>query len=128
MINKGIFHENNSGRAILPRSLSVWLDEEEKGSDMLKLENLKERLSAQKIDGLYLGNFETVVSRNNFFIQAVDLCTSSINRKLNSPSSGHFKDELANFILDSLGFELSALENIDSEIDKSKVFNLQHKS
>lgn len=127
IINKGILHENESGRAPLPRTLQVWIDDEETGSDILKLENLKERISAQNIVGLYLENFEAVASKNNYFIQAVDLFTSSISRKLNNPpNSGHFKDELADFILSILGFDTQNFNSIDSDIDRSTVFNLTH--
>jgi len=126
LIDKGISHENKTGRATLPRILSVWLDDEEKGSDKLKLENLKERIKAQKINGLYFGNFEAVVSKNNFFIQAVDLFTSSINRKININKGGNFKDELADFILNTLRFDISSLNKIDTDIDNATVFNLTH--
>jgi hypothetical protein len=127
LISKGILHENETKRAPLPRTLQVWIDDEEAGSDILKLENLKERIKAQNITGLYLENFDAVSSKNNFFIQAVDLFTSSINRKLNSPqSSGNFKDELANYILGALGFDYKNFNRIQSDIDRSIVFNLNH--
>jgi hypothetical protein len=127
LIYKGLLHEHTTGRAPLPRLLQVWLDDEQAGSDKLKLENLKERISAQNLDGLYLGDFEVLVSKNNYFIQAVDLFTSSINRKLNSQDSeGHIKDDLAEFILSILNFNVSDFSNIANEIDKTKVFNLTH--
>jgi hypothetical protein len=125
LIHKGIQHEDETGRAPLPRVLQVWLDDEEKGSDNLKLENLRERLTAQKINGLVLKNFEAVVSKKNYFIQAVDLFTASINRKLNNPiNEGHFKDELADFILRTVKFNIEELNKSNTEIDKSVVFNL----
>lgn len=45
LINKGVEHENTSGRAPLPRILRVWLDDEEKGQDKLKLENIKRKIN-----------------------------------------------------------------------------------
>jgi hypothetical protein len=124
LIHKGILHENNTNRAPLPRILQVWLDEDEKGSDSLKLENLKERISVQRMDGLQIGNFEAINSRDNFYIQAVDLFTASINRKLHSESTGHVKDELADYIFELLKFDISALDKGNSSIDSAKVFNL----
>src|SRR5690606_25870280 len=43
MIYNGIMHQHSSGRAPLPRILQVNLDNEEEGSDLLKIENLKDR-------------------------------------------------------------------------------------
>lgn len=129
LINKGIEHENNSGRAPLPRRLEVFLDEEEPGSDKLKLENLKERLYGQRTEGLYLGNFEVINSETSVYIQAVDLFIASINRKLHNPdSTEHPKDILASYILDILGFDLSEFQKENSIIDRAQVFNLAYES
>jgi len=123
---KGITHEHDSGRAPLPRLMQVYIDNEEKGSDLLKLENIKERIQAQKKEGLILGNFMALDSKKSIFIQAVDLFTASINRKLhNVGNKPNFKDELANYILDLLNFDMSSI-NTHSEIDKSEIFNLNY--
>lgn len=124
LINNGIEHEHATGRAPLPRLLQVWLDEEEKGSDRLKLENLRERLKGQKIQGLHLSTFEAVSSKSNFYMQAVDLVTASVNRKLHSREGGHFKDEVANYILELLNFDMTGWDHTNHDIDKSIVFNL----
>lgn len=123
LLAKGIFHENETGRAPLPRRLQVSLDEEEKGSDSLKLENIKERLTSQKIQGLHLGLFEAIPSSGNYFIQIVDLFTGAVNRKL------HFnenlpKDELADHILNLVGLYISTIDKDNSIADRSHVFNL----
>jgi len=128
VINKGIKHENQTGRAPLPRLLQVWLDEDEKGSDQLKIENVKERITSQKIDGLYIGDFSAINSKNNIDIQAVDLFTGAINRKIHNPNSvGKAKDELADYILGLLNFDLTKIDLTNSETDKSAVFNLVYK-
>lgn len=125
ILNKGIEHENESKRAPLPRILQVWLDEEEKGSDRIKLENLRERFQSQKIDGLYLGNFDAIASNNNFYIQAVDLFTAAFNRKIHNPeSNGHFKDDLATFILDAVNFNFREVDKENTDVDNSTIFNL----
>ncbi len=124
LVSKGIDHEHSSGRAPLPRVLNVWLDEDEKGSDQIKLENIKERLANRKLDGLYLRDFQAVQSTNNFFIQAVDLFTGAVNRKLHSTTNSHFKDELADSILGLVKFDISQIDKENSEADKSKIFDL----
>jgi Protein of unknown function (DUF3800) len=106
LINKGIKHENESGRAPLPRLLQIRLDQEETGLDNLRLENLVERISSQQIEGLKVDSFEALDSKDNFFIQAIDLFTASVNRKLHNPSGAHFKDELADYILGLLNFDI----------------------
>jgi hypothetical protein len=126
LIHKGILHENNSGRAPLPRVLQVWIDEDEKGSDELKLQNIKERITSQKIDGLYLADFQAVSSENNFFIQAIDLFTGAVNRKLhNSTGTNNYKDELADYILGTLGFDVNSIDKSNQIIDHSVLFNLR---
>jgi hypothetical protein len=126
LLNRGIKHENESGRAPLPRLLQVWLDEDEKGSDRLKLENIRERLTSQKISGLHLGMFEALDSKSNYYIQAVDLFTAAVNRKLHSGGANNFKDDLADFILELLQFDVSKIDRANSEVDKSTVFNLSY--
>jgi len=124
LINKGIDHENSTGRAPLPRILQVWLDQEEKGSDNLKIENVKERIISQKIEDLYLGNFEAVNSEDNHYIQATDLFIASVNRKLHVENNSHFKDDLAEYILDMVKFDINLFNKENSNIDSATVFNL----
>lgn len=124
LILKGVLHENESGRAPLPRHLQVILDEEEKGADQLKIQNIKERLKSQKLEGLYLGDFESVSSKDSFYIQVVDLFTASINRKLHSTTDSHFKDDFANFVFETLNFDFSKIDKQNSIIDNSTIFNL----
>jgi len=125
LIYSGIIHENETGRAPLPRLLQVILDKDEEGSDKLKLENIKERIISQKIDGLNIDSMEAVDSKGNLYIQIVDLFTSSINRKLHNPNSKeNIKDELADYILNLLHFNIDKLDKSNEDIDKSRVFNL----
>lgn len=124
LISKGIEHENSTGRAPLPRVLQVWIDEEEKGSDQLKIENIKERLNNKKIEGLYVGDFETASSEGSFYLQIVDLFTASVNRRLHNHNGTHFKDEFANFVLDVLRFDINQINKQNTDIDNSTIFNL----
>jgi len=127
LLAKGIAHENETGRAPLPRRLQVSLDEEEKGSDRLKLENIKERLTSQNIQGLNLGLFEAIPSSGNYFIQIVDLFTGAVNRKLHDPNGNTHKDELANHILLLVGLDISTIDKENNDTDHSHVFNLLDK-
>ena len=124
LIDKGIEHEHKSGRAPLPRMLNLWIDEEEKGSDQLKIENIKERLKGQRIKGLYLGEFFAVSSKSSFHIQMIDLFTGAINRKLNTPDGTTQKDDFANSLLEIIDFDISQINKQNSEIDSATVFNL----
>lgn len=125
LIRKGIEHEVATQRAPLPRMLQVWIDEDTKGSDTLKLENIRERLTSQNIEGLYLDTFEALSSTSNFFIQIADLLTGAVNRKLHNPNGTNFKDELADFILSSLGMDMNDIDKQNNQVDNSKVFNLR---
>ncbi len=127
LLNDGIKHENKSGRAPLPRELQVYLDNEEEGSDQLKIANIKERLTIQKIEGLKLGQIEAVESKGNIYLQVVDLFIASVNRKLHNPEGNSTKDELADYILTLLNFDISAVNKEAIEVDNSIVFNLAFK-
>lgn len=125
LIYDGIQHEDDTKRAPLPRLLQVRVDDENPGLDQVKLKNLAERIQSQKIEGLELDSFLAIDSSKNFFIQAVDLFTSAINRKLHFPEgSGHVKDELADFILDLVGFNINEVDKNNNKVDRAKVFNL----
>lgn len=124
LLYKGVIHENDSGRALLPRKLQVVFDQEEKGSDKLKIENIKERLNNSKLKGLYLGDFLASSSEESIFIQVTDLFTASVNRKLHSTSSTHFKDEFADFVFECLNFDFNKVDKNNDEIDNSNIFDL----
>lgn len=128
LINDGIKHENETGRAPLPRLLQVRLDREEEGSDQLKLANIKERIISQHIEGLLIDSMEVVDSKDNIYLQVVDLFISAINRKLHySISKDNPKDELADYILGLLKFNIENLDMENNNADKSMVFNLTYK-
>lgn len=125
LLNKGIDHENTSGRAPLPRLLMVNLDSEDLGSDHIKLENIKSRLKGQNIKDLYLGHFNSIDSKNSVFIQAVDLFTSSVNRLINfKDQNKNYKSEFAEFLISTLNLDLSEAEKESLSADSAKVFHL----
>ncbi|WP_428664387.1 DUF3800 domain-containing protein [Runella sp.] len=128
LLSRGIQHEHDSRRAPLPRNLQVWIDQDEAGSDHLKLANIRERLKNQNTNGLLLDSFEVVSSQDNLFIQIIDLFTGAINRKLHSPDGNQIKDEFADFVLQSLNFDMNNIQDDDKNnenADNSTVFNLR---
>lgn len=126
LIIKGVEHENVSGRAPLPRRIDVCIDQKETGSDQLKVANIEERLASKRIKNLYIGEFITKSSSQDFFLQIVDLFTGSINRKLHSQDSRNFKDDFADFVLNTLNFDLSKIDKSNTSIDNSMVFDLAY--
>lgn len=124
VLHRGIIHEHNSGRAGLPRLLQVWMDEDEPGRDQLKIANIKERLNAQQVDGLILDNIHVVNSANNHHIQAVDLFTGAVNRRLHRETTSNHKDELSDFILNVTGMYVEGIDLENALADNAKVFNL----
>ncbi|MCD6050206.1 MAG: hypothetical protein K0Q55_1609, partial [Verrucomicrobia bacterium] len=77
LFSQGVQHENDSGRAPLPRSLSIWKDLEEKGNDKLFLAELTEKLtetSSSLLDGkLSILQAEPLDSKEQDLIQIADL-------------------------------------------------------
>jgi len=115
LLRWGIEHENDSGRAPLPRTIIFWKDLEEPGFDKLLMAEVEDRLSKAEStvfeNKLRCGTFKPVDSREDHFIQIADLFSSSLNRKINvnvERFSKKPKDIFANHFLESLGIALSS--------------------
>lgn len=111
LLVKGIEHENETGRAPLPRTIDFWKDAEEKGYDALLIAEVEDRLKkAEKFlfsDKLRTGTFEVANSEGNLLIQIADLFTSSVNRILNTWIDGSKpKDILADYFVKGIGLNL----------------------
>jgi len=124
VLDRGLTHEHESGRARLPRLLQVWMDEDEASRDQLKIANIKERIKAQNINGLVLDDIYAVNSASNYFIQAVDLFTGAINRRLHRENTSNHKDELSDFILTLTGMDVDGIDLENTLADNATVFNL----
>lgn len=124
VLDRGVLHEHESGRARLPRLLQVWMDEDEASRDQLKIANIKERIKAQNIDGLVLDNIHVVNSASNYYIQAVDLFTGAINRYLHRESTLNHKDELSDFILNLTGMDVEGIDLENKSVDNATIFSL----
>jgi len=122
-VRLGVEHEINSERISLPRKINLTKDQD--GESELVIETIKQELGDNfKLhydDRLIMDQLITMESHKNIFLQFADLFAAAINRKYNSPGNNH-KDELANYILDSvrlneIKFAASTVEeeNIDAE-------------
>lgn len=116
LLVNGVEHENDSGRAPLPRMLQLWKDAEQEGYDGLLFGTIKDRL-AQASNALFENklkpdHFEAVDSASLSLIQIADLFTSSIGRKLNATGArSGAKDELADYLLRSVGMPDGPLQS-----------------
>lgn len=108
LIVKGVENENETGRAVLPRSIQIWKDSEEEGSDRLLVADLDDKLrqaSSTLFDNnLQLGLVRYADSEHNLFLQIADLFSASANRILNeSAIARNHKTDFAEFFLDAVG-------------------------
>jgi hypothetical protein len=108
LLLRGIEYQNDSGRAPLPRSLSVFKDREEAGRDKLLMEDLRVKLKqageTQFGGHLYVDRLVAVDSRENIPVQLADLYTSSVARVLNAKGKRDTaRDAFADHLLGLLG-------------------------
>ena len=82
LLLRGVEHEHASGRARLPRTVSLWKDEESEGPDALLLAELDlqvKQASVAQFDGqLHTETFEAVDSKGNYVMQLADLYTGAV--------------------------------------------------
>jgi hypothetical protein len=108
LIVRGIEHEHSTGRAILPRGISVCKDAEEVGQDKVFTAELSDRMKQAAVsqfhDNLYVDEFYAEESASNVHLQITDLFTSSVGRQLNAAGArSHPKDQFADYFLAKLG-------------------------
>lgn len=105
LLVRGVKHEHESGRAPLPRSISVFKDAEEESRDKLAVENLTFHLknaSKSQFGGkLHVSLISAIDSKALIPLQLADLFIGSLNRRLNGNLDGtHAKDRFAQAFLD----------------------------
>jgi hypothetical protein len=105
LLVRGVKHEHDSGRAPLPRSISVFKDAEEEFRDKLAVENLTldlKNASKSQFDGkLHVSLVSAIDSKVLIPIQLADLFIGSLNRRLNGKEDGtHAKDKFARAFLE----------------------------
>ena len=104
LLTRGIEHEHVTGRAILPRGLSVCKDAEEVGQDRIFAAELSDRMKQAAVSqfqgGLYVDECSAEESATNVHLQITDLFTSSVGRQLNVlGEKKHPKDRFADYFL-----------------------------
>jgi hypothetical protein len=106
----GVEHEDETGRATLPRSLLLTKDREgEEGRDQLFVAELREELiqagHARFGGRLRVENVQAKTSHADQLVQVADLFTGSVNRILNPPpgAARGVKDEFAEYFLRAVG-------------------------
>lgn len=117
LIVRGVRHEHDSGRAELPRALSLWKDAEEASRDQLMTANLLLKLKAASqsefVDKLHVSTVEVIDSKNIDFIQLADLFIGSVNRSLNHDLdrvSDRPKDRFSRAFLERFGTQADVLK------------------
>lgn len=108
LLVRGVEHEHRSGRAVLPRSISVFKDAEEESRDKLAVANLTldlQNASKSKFGGkLHVSLVSAVDSKALVTIQLTDLFIGSLNRRLNGVQGGaHAKDRFAKAFIERFG-------------------------
>jgi hypothetical protein len=118
LIVRGVKHEHQSGRAELPRSISIWKDEEEKSRDQLMTANLMLRLRAASQsefkNNLHVSCVEVIDSKKIVFVQLADLFIGSLNRSLNfdlERTSDHAKDRFSRAFLERFSSRAEELQD-----------------
>jgi hypothetical protein len=104
LLVRGIEHEHSTGRATLPRGLSVCKDAEETGQDKIFAAELSDRMkqaAASQFNGdIFVEEFYAEESSTNVHLQITDLFTSSVGRLLNAEGERkHAKDKFADYFL-----------------------------
>ena len=105
LLVRGVKHEHESGRAPLPRSISIFKDAEEESRDKLAVENLTIHLknaSKSQFGGkLHVSLVSAIDSKALIPLQLADLFIGSLNRRLNgNPDGIHAKDRFSQAFLD----------------------------
>jgi hypothetical protein len=103
----GIEHEHSTGRAILPRGISVCKDAEEVGLDKIFAAELSDKMKQAAVTqfhgDLYVDEFYADESSTNVHLQITDLFTSSVGRQMNAQGERkHPKDQFADYFLTKL--------------------------
>lgn len=108
LLVRGVAHQHASNRAPLPRSLSVFKDQEEVGRDKLLMAQLGEHLrevSRSRFDSkLKVDRMVAKDSRGAIPVQLADLWVSSVSRVLNATGARNSaRDEFADHFLGLIG-------------------------
>lgn len=124
VVHLGLEHEMSTRRIALPRDVYYYKDSED--GDKLRVRELKqslvERFKGSFEDQLNLADMNSLPSVSFFLIQVADLITSSVARILNRDenASRNHKDEIAEFILNSLDIDFYKGFSVDNLDENNK--------
>lgn len=129
LIYKGILHEDSTGRACLPRNISIYFDRENEKQDALKIENIKSRLRIEDFGDekvLRVDQCAAVDSKDNDFVQIADLFAGAINRIYNQKESpGNVKQEFSEYLLHHFGWNGIWRQGAEFSGDQVEVFSIE---
>lgn len=108
LVVKGVENENQTGRAMLPRSIQIWKDSDDEGADRLLVADLDDKLrqasSTLFNNNLHVNLVRYADSEHNLFLQIADLLSASANRVLNEAGiARNHKTDFAEFFLKAVG-------------------------
>jgi hypothetical protein len=128
LLYNGVIHEDRTGRAGLPRNISIYFDRESDKQDALKIENIKSRLRIENFGPgkiLRIDQCAAVDSKQNDFIQIADLFTGSINRIVNHQDTpGNAKEEFAAYLLNHFRWNGMRGNEVGFAIDQAQIFEI----
>lgn len=109
LVLKGFEHEVDSRRVELPRRLQLAIDEG--GITHVGCEMLSQHLSTfldrkYRADAAFDG-VKIIDSKKSAAVQVADMITGVVNRKLNYRGERSYKDDLADYVVEQLGLNLS---------------------
>ncbi len=109
LLVKGYGHELETGRFSGARRVRFVVDKSG-GPDSIGREDLEREVSreltAKYGEGAVLENVQEIDSKLSGAIQLADLISGALNRKINHDAGGGIKDELADYIISTLGLSL----------------------
>lgn len=124
VIIRGVAHGHDSGRAPLPRSISVYKDAEEAARDQLAVANLTTDLqhaSNANFEGkLHVSLVQAVDSKSLVPIQLADLFCGSLGKRYNHPTKEgavpNAKDRFAEAFLARFNIKSGAADGLDGDM------------
>jgi hypothetical protein len=118
LILRGAQHEIETGRATLPREISLTIDEEQ-SIDGITIADLKQETLEQiaKIynDQVTINSISTVDSKISPAVQIADLISGAVNRRLNHDGERNHKDVLSDYIIEKLAIDLGEEKDIETD-------------
>lgn len=108
MVTKGAKHEIDSARICLPYRVQVTVDHEQSLDDIsvaIIQNSIRDDFARKYADDLTLQSFATAQSHESTMLQLADTVAGALNRKHNHQEEPHYKNELAEMVMEKLGLQ-----------------------